>query len=238
VINTQPHSHPSLTTHTPTHPHRVYYQAVLKVELGTVQRYIASTVASLAGVPEDVGVDQLSVKDAVTVMDRILPVNSTTRVLLFGVTPVKEGGRPPTITALPSAAHIPSQGSCIYAVKVTKKAIGTSTMAEELFFGKLPLDGSDSALIKAFNFAFAHHFTPMVRGNGEWGQMVSEDASRERLFSTMDGLATTLKNAATAVDTQVRLFSQRVAALHTPRSALIRCSFVFTGQCSATRMNS
>ena len=144
--------------------HCVHHKAILKVELDAVHRYIASTVASLAGVPESVGVDQLSVKDAVMVMDRILPANSPTRVLLFGVAPAKEGGRPPTITALPSAGHIPSMGSCIYAVKVTKKAIGTSTMAEELFFGKLPLDGSDSALIKALNFAFAHHFTPMVCG--------------------------------------------------------------------------
>lgn len=43
----------------------------------------------------------------------------------------------------------------------------------------------------------------MIRGNGNWGKMVAEDASKDELFSTIDGVIVTLENASTAVETQV-----------------------------------
>lgn len=82
-------------------------------------------------------------------------------------------------------------------------------MADEIFFGSLPLDGTPSGLIKAFSFVLQKSLRPMIRGNGNWGKMVAEDASKDELFSTIDGVITTLENASTAVETQVRLQSSR-----------------------------
>lgn len=62
---------------------------------------------------------QLSLSEAVSAMDAILPADPPTRVLLFAVSTPKKDGKP-TISVSHSPQGLPKKGACVYAVRVTR----------------------------------------------------------------------------------------------------------------------
>lgn len=87
----------------------------------------------------------------------------------------------------------------------TVQAITTSNMASELFFGTLPLDGTQSGMVKAFNFLMSTSFIPQLNASDDWGKMLPGDKSKSHLIHSLDATSASLLAAAVAIDSMVRL---------------------------------
>ena len=173
-------------------------------DLSPIQRYVLGTVATLAGIPEQVVVSSVATDANLKHIEMILPADTATKVLLFATSPgVGEGAAPIVRLATDSGARL--SGDCVFCVRTTKRQITVSNIAAELNFALLPIEDTPSGLLKGLHRLMDRTLMPMVQANSKWGKMKAGDASKENFFRSMNNLVGSLSSASASVDSMVRL---------------------------------
>lgn len=171
-------------------------------DLTPVQRFILSSVATLIDAEDDAVFNCMARPDVMQAMDSILPADSATRCLLFLMSKDADG----KVTGeLVVQGKTSGSGTLIYCVRTTKKALTSANASGELNFGNIPVDGTNSAVLKAIVALLTDAIAPMVLANQKWGKMLPGDASQDAFFHTLNSTVDTMKAAAESVDVMVVL---------------------------------
>lgn len=99
------------------------------------------------------------------------------------------------------------EGAFAFCFKTTPKQIGASDLGREVFWGCTPQNKEGSSVIDSVAKMMEQLLIPGLRNNDNWGDMVSTDASKERLFLSMENVVTSLHQAKGAVENTIRLKS-------------------------------
>ena len=183
-------------------------------EMPPAAKYICAQVASLLQLDPAAVTTQIAENGDIQKMERLLAADDTNILVFFhqapaGVEPAtaESEERPPRRVFVANPGEDALAGTCVYAIKTTAKALTTSNISSETFFGTLTLGPAPGkgGLLKAMARVVDAIIQPTLRANTNWGKMVKTDPSKDGLLLSLEKFSMSLMQANMAVDATISL---------------------------------